>query len=192
MIKLQRPPCPNPEALKTNYKYPENRDALRIAANDKCMYCESKISQVSFAEVEHIKPKAPDKYPHLEFVWNNLGYVCQKCNNTKSDKFNEELPYIDPYCESPSNYLYTFGPFLFQKCGNERGESTIKDIGLNRVHLIEKRQKRIDDIQKIINACYRTRDEGLRSDALEELKEEALPSKEYSLFIKTLLELAIN
>ena len=72
MIRLVRPTCPHPAALQNgNYKHPRNKQALKDAAFDKCMYCESRISHIDFAHVEHIKPKAEDKYPQLAFAWNN-------------------------------------------------------------------------------------------------------------------------
>ena len=188
MIKLERPECPYPEALeKGNYKHKTNKEALRQASFDKCMYCESKISHIDFAHVEHIKPKAEDKYPELEFVWENLGYVCPKCNNSKLDKYDEDTPYIDPYSDNPEEHVLASGAFLYHKNGSERGELTISDIGLNRADLIEKRHERIQEIIKAITSCYRTRNTTLRDNALDEIKQEMLVDKEYSLIVKTLI-----
>lgn len=189
MIKLARPPCPNPNALTSyNFKHPQNKSALADAANDKCMYCESKISHIDFAHVEHIKPKAEDKYPELAYVWENLGYSCPKCNNNKSDKYYAETPYIDPYSDDPGDHLFSFGALLFQRNGSERGEITILDISLNRPELVEKRMAGIQDIQKALNAAYRSTNGALRHAAIEELEKEALPDKEYSLCIRSFLQ----
>lgn len=190
MIKLERPVCPNQNALENgNYKHPLNKAALAYASNDKCMYCESKISHIDFAHIEHIKPKADEKYPELAYVWDNLGYSCPKCNNNKSDKFYPDTPYIDPYSEDPGNHLFPFGAFLFQRNGSERGELSIRDIGLNRPSLIEKRMAKIEDIQKALNAAHRSTNETLRNAAIEELGKEALPDKEYSVCINSFLQL---
>lgn len=187
MRKLNRPSCPNPIGLRTNYKHPDVKQALSDASFGKCMYCESKVTQVYFGDVEHIKPKS--KYPTLKFEWTNLGFVCARCNNSKSDKYIDATPYINPYDEDPENDLLAFGSQLRQKNGSERGELTIKDILLNRLELIEKRQTRIDDLSLAIDACMRTTNESLRNAALDALKEEAEVDKEYSLFAKTLLQL---
>ena len=188
MIKLTRPICPHPIALENkNYKHPINKQSLKQANNDKCMYCESKISHIDFAHIEHIKPKSNNKFPELEFVWDNLGYACPKCNNEKSDKFHHEIPYIDPYLEDPSVYFYAAGTWLFIKNGSERSDITIRDIGLNRPELLEKRLERITEIQNVITACYRTTNVELRLLALEELRQEAQPDKEYSFFVDALL-----
>lgn len=186
MIKLNRKECPNPNALSTDYKNKENKEALKQSSFGKCMYCESKISHIDYGDVEHIKPKK--NYPNLKFTWNNLGISCTKCNREyKHDKYDESTPYIDPFSENPSEHLRVFGSFLFSEKGSERGEMTIKDIGLNRVGLLEKRTAKINTIDKTIKACYRTASEDLRKSALDSLKVEADDDKEYALTVKTFL-----
>lgn len=188
MIRLVRPICPNTTALVGgNYKHPANKAALKQASYDKCMYCESKISHIDFAHVEHIKPKAGDKYPELTYVWENLGYVCPKCNNSKSDKFHEKTPYINPYEEDPEAHLVAFGTYLFSKNGCERGDITVRDIDLNRPDLLEKRQIRVEEIKRCIDACFRTSSQALKEAALIELQKEAEADKELSLFVKSFL-----
>lgn len=187
MIKINRPACPNPEALKTNYKDPVNKKALIDASHGKCMYCESQVSHVYFGDVEHIRPKALDKYPHLEFTWENLGFVCARCNNFKKDKYSEETPFIDPYAEDPSNSITVFGYTLRHKNGSERGNLTILEIDLNRVELIERRELRLRDIERAIDACFRTKDKKLQDTLLAELANEKHHSKEYSMFCAALL-----
>ncbi|WP_305418519.1 HNH endonuclease [Photobacterium leiognathi] len=190
MIRLYRPDCPHPAALTSNdYKHHINKAALRDANHDKCMYCECKISHIDFAHVEHIKPKAKDKYPELKFVWDNLGYACPKCNNSKSDKYYEDTPYINPYSEDPEQYLLAYGTYLFSKNGSERGDITIKDLQLNRPELLEKREIKINEFKRAIDACYRTNSQPLREAALAELQKEADTDKELSLFVKSFLRL---
>jgi len=189
MIRIVRPVCPYPQALaNSDYSHPTNKDALRKANFDKCMYCESKISHIDYANVEHIKPKADGKYPELKYNWENLGYACSRCNTNKGEKYVETSPYIDPYSEDPEDNIFASGAFIFAKGGSERGELTISDIRLNRLDMIERRQGRIDEVVKAISLCFRTKDGTLRNNALEAMKKEALPDKEYSLVIKILLK----
>jgi hypothetical protein len=189
MRKINRPPCPDSKALEKNYKHPENKLALQDAFFGKCMYCESKVSHVYFGDVEHIRPKANGKYPHLEFVWSNLGYCCSRCNNAKSDQFDEACAFIDPYSEDPSEHIIAFGPTLLNRAGSERGALTILKIDLNRAELIERRAIRIQNVQKAIDACYRTRSNELRAILLDSLKEEVSIDREFSLIASTLLAL---
>ncbi|HAT1956920.1 TPA: HNH endonuclease [Legionella pneumophila] len=186
MIKIHRPPCPNPVALKKeNYKHTANKKALADACFDKCMYCESKITQTYYGDIEHIKPKS--KFSELEFEWDNLGFICARCNGLKQDKFHQDTPFIDPYKENPEDHVIAIGAFIHHKHGSERGEITISEIALNRDNLIERRQERIDAINKAIDACFRTKNQVLKANALAELKKESEADKEYSLCIKQLL-----
>jgi uncharacterized protein (TIGR02646 family) len=187
MVKINRINCPNPSALSNgNYKHPDNKKALKESNYGKCMYCESKISHIDYGDVEHIKPKS--KYPELEFEWDNLGFACTKCNRQyKNDTYDEETPYINPYDEEPQNYIMSNGAILFPFQGSERGEITIEGLGLNRTELVEQRYNRIVEINKVIKACFRTSNETLKNNALNELKKEVNYDKEYSLVIKNLL-----
>lgn len=187
MRKLQRPPCPNPKALKTNYKYPENKKALQDASHGKCMYCESKVAHIAFGDVEHFRPKAADKYPNLEFEWTNLGYCCTRCNNTKKDQFDEDCTLIDPYTEDPNQHLLAFGSIVRHKAGSERGAITIKTVDLNRAELIERRNIRLSEIQNAIDACYRTKSKDVRNNLLASLACEANDDKEFSMFAEALI-----
>lgn len=188
MIRLQRPECPDPAALAGgNYKAAENKAALLDASYDKCMYCESKVTHVYFGDVEHIKPKDPDKFPELEFEWTNLGIVCAKCNNEKRNKYFHEAPLIDPYSEAPSDHLFAFGELLLHRNGSERGEVTIREVALNRTSLIQRRRDRLEAIRKALDACHRTQTSVLREAALAALKAECHESKEFSLFVSSLL-----
>lgn len=187
MRKINRPDCPNPRALTTNYKHIDNKKALILASKGKCMYCESRVLHIDYGDIEHIKPKR--RFPTLEFEWTNLGFGCRKCNIAKGDKYDELTPYIDPYVEEPEDHLIALGAVLKHKYGSERGKLTIRDVQLNRDGLIEKRQAKLDEIERTIDLCSKTQNINLRKDALEALLEEAKEDKEYSLFIKTLFKI---
>lgn len=186
MIKITRPPCPNPSALKTDYKSADNKLALKNASHDKCMYCEGKISDTYFGDVEHIKPKKP--YPRLEFMWDNLGFACARCNNAKNDKYSEALPYINPYSEDPTNHVAALGALMVHANGSERGELTIIDIGLNRSELVERRLERMRQIQVLVDRIKRQTNPTLKSAAIIELNEECKDDKPYALTTRCCLK----
>ncbi|WP_283744779.1 HNH endonuclease signature motif containing protein [Sideroxydans sp. CL21] len=189
MIKLSRPACPNPAALAAgNYKHSDNKLALKNASSDKCMYCESKITHIDFGDVEHIKPKADDKFPELAYEWSNLGLVCGKCNNIKTDKFFPDAPFIDPYAEDPKDHLMALGAVVVQRNGSARGEITIQEIDLNRPELLERRYTRVKEVLVALNAAYRTHVDVLKVAALAQINLEAGPDKEYSMIVKALLK----
>ena len=182
MIRLSRPVCPNPNALKNNYHHASNKEVLRKACFDKCMYCESKISHVYYDDVEHIKPKS--KFQNLKFIWENLGYVCAKCNRAKGDKFFDELPFVNPFEEDPSNFFIALGPFIYHRSGNERGEVTLKEIALNRPELIERRHERIQIIQLLLDKVAVTKREDMRGLLLRAVENEVANDKAYSFVAK--------
>lgn len=188
MIKLNRPPCPYPKALADrNYKHERNKSALIASTNGKCMYCEAKISHVNYGHVEHIKPKAAQYFPHLEFDWDNLGYVCDKCNVAKGSKYFAGCEFINPYAEEPSDSLRPYGTFIFGNALSERAELTINELQLNRADLIERRDERIKSIHRAYLAAQRFENDAVRNSALDELKKEAMPDKEFSLVISAFL-----
>ena len=105
-----------------------------------------------------------------------------------SNLTDEETPFINPYNEDPEQHIVVVGATLHSKKGSERGEITISQIDLNRAGLVEKRYKKINMLDKAIKACFRTINETLKINALEELKKEADQDREYSLSAKYLLE----
>ena len=187
MRRLHRPVCPNPAALRTNYKHPDNKEALLKASHGKCMYCESQVSHVYFGDVEHIRPKAAGKYPELEFEWTNLGYCCARCNNAKKDQFDATCPIVDPYSEEPDAHLLAFGSSVRHRAGSERGAITIATADLNRAELIERRAIRLSQLQHALDACYRTTNAVVRATLLAALDEEGGVDKEFSMFAVALI-----
>lgn len=187
MIRIFRPDCPNPVALRTNYKVAENKEAIKAACHDKCMYCESKISHVYHGDVEHIRPKSV--FPESEFEWSNLGYVCAKCNGAKGAKYNEACPYVNPFEENPEDFFITRDCMLDARRGNERASLTISDIELNRPALFERRKEKLDNIQRFISLAFSRDVESLKDAAIREVASEAAVNKEYSLFVKNLIRL---
>jgi len=185
MIRLTRPPCPNPGALQTDYRYPANKDALRAASFDKCMYCESKVSHLYFGDVEHIKPKS--LFPTLEFAWDNLGFVCARCNNAKRDQWHDHTPYVNPYDEDPLTHLAPLGVLVVHRAGSERGEVTWRDIDLNRTELLERRGERIKAIRDLVDKVNRTANQVLQAALRIELERETGRDTAYSCVARAAL-----
>lgn len=187
MIKINKPPCPNPGALTNqNYKHPDNKEALKCASNDKCIYCESKVTNVYYGDIEHLKPKI--KYPELTYDWDNLGFVCAICNGNKSDIFDEEFPFINPYQEDPNDFLFALGCLIYHKSDNKRGEITVKSIKLNRAELIAKRLETIESIKNLIDRYTNETSTTLKDILLEQIKIECQEDKEYSLCALSLIK----
>ncbi len=184
MIKLTRPACPNPTALRSNYKHPENKKALQESSFNKCMYCESRIEHIDYGDVEHIKPKT--SFPDLEFDWDNLGYACPKCNREyKNDQYDEKL--INPYQEDPEQFLHALNSIIFSINTNDKGEKTLDLVKLNRPSLLERRTERLDKIRLLIRLYLLVPID--EKDAIkEQILIESSKEKEYSLCVTSLIK----
>ena len=149
------------------------------------MYCESKISHTYYGDVEHIKPK--ERFPHLKYVWENLGYVCAQCNGSKSNKWNNDHPFVNPFDEDPVGFLAPLGVFVYQRGGSERGEYTWREIALNRPALLEQRQDRIDQLCNLIDKIERTGNQAIRNSVFAELTYFVGEHSAYSMVTKAAL-----
>ena len=65
----------------TRYDGQDVQDALYSDHYGKCYLCEQETHK-NF-EIEHLKPKAEDFSPELEFEWTNLFLSCKYCNGRK-------------------------------------------------------------------------------------------------------------
>jgi uncharacterized protein (TIGR02646 family) len=90
------------------YRHRNVKKALRKAQHDKCAFCESKITHVSYGNIEHYRPKmgfqqqredpiCPPGYYWLAYDWDNLLLACECCNNSGKDYGKGNLfPLEDP------------------------------------------------------------------------------------------------
>lgn len=189
MTAIEAGQKPN-ENLLAHYREPEIKRVVREDSFDKCIYCESKISHVYHGDIEHIKPKS--KYPSETFSWDNLGYVCAKCNGAKRDKYDESLPYVNPYEDSPESFFLPLGGMIFARKNNDRGKITELDIELNRPELIERRRERMKVIRALVDEYQKTSNESLRKALHGEIKKEVDKDKEYSMCCAKFAESYLN
>ncbi|WP_300647932.1 HNH endonuclease [Paenalcaligenes sp.] len=178
-----------PPALGSKYNHPEIKEALKKETNSKCMYCESKVGHVSYEHIEHIRPKAKEKYPELTFDWDNLGLACPKCNMNKSDEFDPFLPLLNPYVDQPSEYLFAAGPYIYGRPGAARGQLTEKLLDLNRVELIEQRLERIEAIRQLMDSYEKEQNLTLKKLILKELLKELGVDKAYSFVTNSMVKI---
>ncbi|AYF22090.1 HNH endonuclease [Vibrio parahaemolyticus] len=177
-----------PSSVSNRYNHSDVKALLKQEAKNKCMYCESKVSHVSYEHIEHIKPKAKDKYPNLTFEWQNLGLACPVCNMNKSDEYDQNLPFLDPFNDEPSEHLYAAGPYVFGRAGQKRGQLTEKVIELNRMDLVEQRLERIDAIRKLTDSYQNEHNPILKKAIYKELVEELGEDKAYSFVLNSIVD----
>ncbi|MFJ8087734.1 HNH endonuclease [Lysinibacillus sp. NPDC095746] len=175
-----------PESLVKKYNSDDIKEQLLIETNKKCAYCESKMTHITYSDIEHIKPKA--HRPDLIFEWGNLTVACEKCNRTnKNDYYDELAPLVDPFNDNPETCLYAFGSIIRHKDGDKKGFRTHKVIGLNRPDLFERRNERIEKVSVMIDQWRDENNHGHKQILYKEILKEMEPDKEFSLIVKYLL-----
>lgn len=97
---------------KTNQS---NKKRLIIDFNNRCAYCDDADKYAGGSKMYHVEHFAPkEKFPELEFTYNNLLYACPFCNLSKSNKWASEysdvnvvgnVGFIDPCTEEYNEHL---------------------------------------------------------------------------------------
>ena len=173
-----------PDNLKNKYNQTDVREALRTECHGKCMYCESRIGHITYDHIEHIKPKAKDKYPKLTFTWENLGLTCPMCNMNKKDEYDEAAPFVNPYEDDPDRHFVAAGGLVYHRAGDLRAEVTERKLELNRPELLEQRLERINAVRALADR-YACAAEPLKSLLRNEIRREAESNKTYSMCVKS-------
>lgn len=174
--------------VASRYNHADIKPSLKDESKNKCMYCESKVSHVSYEHIEHIKPKAKDKYPELTFDWDNLGLACPKCNMNKSDEYDSTLAPLNPYLDTPRDHLVVVGPYIYGRPGKNRGQLTEKLLDLNRIDLIEQRLERIDAVRQLMDCYEKEANQTLKKMILKEVMRELETDKPYSFVLNSVVE----
>jgi 5-methylcytosine-specific restriction endonuclease McrA len=168
-----------------NYREKRLKTVLMSETNEKCAYCESKLTHVYFGDVEHIIPRSRE--PRLALSHNNLTIACAVCNNTKGDAWDPICPHLNPYADDPDDHVAAAGAFLARRPGAHRGLVTISTFELNRPALVEKRWELWTTLQALADA-YHAAPMGPPKDAYASmLLDYTKPSAEYSYFAKAYL-----
>lgn len=147
---------------RTNKKY------LAIDFKNRCAYCDDLDKYNGGYRAYHVEHFAPkEKFPDLEYVYDNLLYACPYCNNSKSDKWPSDRAdvnvvgdagFLDPCCEAYYDNLHRkddgsigystdLGEYIFNELnlGLKRHKIIYRQTELNE--LIEKTQKKIDKMK---------------------------------------------
>lgn len=174
--------------VKYRYNHPKIKQALEKETHGKCAYCESKIKQVAYGDIEHILPKNKNACPELYVEWNNLTLACEQCNRAgKGTYYDPNLALVNPYTDTPDDYLRDFGPLIMPLLGNDRGIATEKVVKLNRGALVERRTERIASIETLLQSWAKETNPTLKKLLEDELHNEYSKEKEYSSTVKSFL-----
>lgn len=152
------------------YRHTDVKKALMEDQYDKCAFCESKFSHISFGDVEHFRPKSATRqrvkdklerpgYFWLVYDWHNLYVSCEICNRRfKRNMFPlvddssrvrvrgqgleaEEPLLVDPGKEDPRQFIEFNAEVPKPVAGSRKGRKTIQTLGLDRKELCDERLK---------------------------------------------------
>ncbi|HBL29845.1 MAG TPA: hypothetical protein DD490_23660, partial [Acidobacteria bacterium] len=158
------------------YGHGSVKTALIVAQHGKCCFCESKITHISYGDVEHFRPKAGFRqspgdplgrpgYYWLAYDWSNLYLCCELCNqrfkksafpladesrrcrNHRADLTLEEPLFLDPGAVDPEAHLEFLAEQPRERNASEPGRVTIEALGLRREEL---RERRFDLYRKLV------------------------------------------
>lgn len=156
------------------------KNALIAMQHDKCCFCESKITHISYGDVEHYRPKGgykqddseplqPLGYYWLAYTWDNLLLSCTLCNQqykknlfplldsdkrarSHHDDISLEQPLlINPSVVNPQEHIGFREEIPYAINGNVYGQTTISVLGLDREELNEVRRTKLNDIAHLFN-----------------------------------------
>ena len=139
---------------QSRYNKTEIKDILKNETNEKCAYCESKITHIYPGDIEHIIPKSI--FPRLTFTWTNLTLGCYWCNNKKRALLDRSCKFLNPYKDKTNEHIRAFGPIICHINASQRGEITWRTFELNRPELRDKRQEKIEELQILIDKYHLT------------------------------------
>ncbi len=177
---------------KTEGKYADDavRNQLQVMFGSKCAFCESHIRHVSYDQIEHFRPK--HRFPELCFEWDNLLLACGGCNGAKykGTKFPEAAdggPYVNPVEEEPNDFFdFVINPHteLAEVIPKVlRGETTERDLGLNRPDLLQHRSKAVFNIFLLAFTAKKG-----DPDCLKLLIKNCQPQYEYAAFARSIAD----
>ncbi len=150
------------------YGHTSVKSILKSIQNNKCCFCEARVSHVSHGDVEHFRPKmgyqaeqnspfVKPGYFWLAYDFFNLFFTCQICNqifkknffpladestrakSPDDDIFLEENLILNPEFDQPEQHIVFHREIASPRNGSKKGEMTILFTGLNRPKLADDR-----------------------------------------------------
>ena len=196
---------------------PEVKAALIVAQHGKCCFCESRITHVSFGDIEHFRPKAGYRqaegeplqtpgYYWLAYEWDNLLFCCELCNRRhKESRFplaeparrarchrdacSQEQPlFIDPSAVEPAHHISFREEYPYPVEGDVAGQLTIQALGLDsREPLIEQRRDRLRMLRSFFDLSRCGDTVQMREEAAAWLLRYTADSAEYAAMARAAL-----
>ena len=174
------------DTIQQRYSHEDIKKTLIEETNSKCAYCESKVTDVSPGDIEHILPKK--ERPDLYVDWDNLTFACEICNRSgKGTYYDVNLPLVNPYVDNPKDFFRFIGSLILPIINNNRSRITYSILKLGRNVLVESRSEKIENIDKLLQAWQNTTNVNTKKVLEFELHDTYSADKEYCGTIKEYL-----
>jgi uncharacterized protein (TIGR02646 family) len=150
------------------YGHKEVKESLIALQNDKCCFCERKVSAGEPGHIEHFRPKGGYQkdeksklvkpgYYWLAYDFQNLFFSCNRCNssykrnyfplvdetkrvtNHTGNLMDEDPLILSPADDTIASHLVFEQEIIKPKNRSLKGKETIKRTGLNRNPLVAER-----------------------------------------------------
>ncbi len=127
-------------------------EELRRRFHGKCAFCEAKMEHLSNPHIEHYRPKSRREFEQFMFAWDNWLLSCGRCNQKKWAHFpmcGDKPCLLNPIADEPGLYLDFQRAMILNISESERGQETIRLVGLARMPLRSERASwlcRIDSL----------------------------------------------
>jgi 5-methylcytosine-specific restriction endonuclease McrA len=143
-------------------KYDDYRECLRLDFGFQCVYCLAFEAEVGPGaryggfEIEHFRPKAAGKFPHLRNDYRNLFWACRACNGAKGSTWPNQREeargyrFIDPNKEGLGAFLRIDGDDIVEVGVDPASRYTIEAIKLDSNLHVRRRRTRRETIRRAV------------------------------------------
>ncbi len=140
-------------------------EELRLRFHGKCAFCEAKMEHVANPHIEHYRPKSRREFERFMFAWDNWLLSCGRCNQTKWAHFpmcGGEPCLLNPVADDPVVHLDFIGATILGL--SERGQETIRLVGLHRAPLRSERASWLCRIHSLLLLAAHARSTEARTE----------------------------
>ena len=108
--------------------YKRIKESLMLMTQAHCTFCDGFPIANTGDAIEHFRPSSV--HHDLSYVWENLYYICPKCNSAKGNRFDERLL-------KPDDIGYLFDNYFDYNARDAKLEAA-KDISVEDIEKAEK------------------------------------------------------
>jgi uncharacterized protein (TIGR02646 family) len=122
--------------------YRQIKERLMLMTDEHCSFCDACPIENTGDAVEHFRPSSTNHA--LAYVWENLYYICQKCNSAKGNRFHERLL-------KPDEIEYSFDKYFEYNAREAKLEPTSSDDATDEDRLRAEKTIELYDLNRIGN-----------------------------------------